>query len=250
MSNLNITNGVTISVEETQKRYHTWDTWKFYITNTDCIGEPKQQTNFVTVPFSNTQLDLSESLTGYPVYQSREININLAGVRGKQEWDAFVSSIRNSIDGRICQITFDNDKAYYWRGRVHVTNFSNILNLGKFTISIPECEPYKYEVQSSSEAWKWDPFNFETGIITNAAAEHIVGSGTVVVPAGFMPVSPEFVVSNKTSSTFKVTCSGKTYDLSTGTTKIPSIIVNGKSNVTLTFTGTADVLVVYRGGSL
>lgn len=250
MSNINITNGVTIEVEDTEQRYHTWDTWKFYITNTDCIGEPIQQTNYVTIPFSNVQLDLSEALTGFPVYKSREIKIELAGLRNKYEWDAFVSSIRNAIDGRICRITFDNDRAYFWRGRVHVTGFSNIINLGKFTISIPECEPYKYNTLSSSEPWKWDPFNFVTGVITNTDAEHIVGSGDVTIPAGNMYVSPELIVSNLVSPSFTVEFNGKTFELKLGSNKNPEIQINGRKEEVLHFTGTADVLIVYRGGSL
>ena len=72
----------------------------------------------------------------------------------------------------------------------------------------------------------------------------------ITLPHGHMPTTPSFVVSNKTSGTFKVTCGSDTYDLVVGSNKIPSIMVGGDEDVTLTFTGSAKVEIVYRSGSL
>lgn len=250
MSRVDLFNGATFTVESTGISYHTYDDWGLYITNTDYIKEPKQYTKYIEIPGRNGLLDVSETISGRQIYTSREIRIDLAGVRDKKNWDSVVSELRNRINGRVCKIIFDNDPGYYWRGRIEINDFESILNKGSMTIEVPTADPYKYAVLSSTEPWLWDPFNFETDIITYIGAITISGSGSVTLPHGHMPTTPDFVVSNKTSGTFKVTYDGDTYDLTAGTNRIPSIMVGGDEDVTLTFTGSAKVEIVYRSGSL
>lgn len=247
---VNLFNGVRFTIENTTKTYHSYDDWGLYVTNTDYIGEPKQNINYVSVPGRDGLLDLSDVTAGRPTYSGREIKILLAGHRNKVNWDSIISTFRNNINGRICRITFDNDEEYFWRGRIEIKDFESVLNLGRFQIDIPNADPYKYDVLSSADPWLWDPFNFETGEITQDEAHVIVGSGTVTIPHGHMPTCPELVVSDKISGEFSVTYDGSTYLLTVGKNKIPPIMVGGDNDVTLTFTGSATVQIVYRGGSL
>lgn len=250
MSNVNLFNGITITVEGSNTSYHSYDDWGLYITNTDCIGEPELVKEYIQVPGRNGLIDISEALAGRPIYKSRHIKIDLAGTRDKTNWDSTISSLRNAINGRVCHITFDNDVAYYWRGRVEIVDFASVLRLGRFTIDIPDADPYKYDIESTSEPWHWDPFNFITGVIRESDVHEITGSGTVTIPSGGMYVVPEIVVSNMTSSAFTVAYNGMTFTLRSGTNRIPEILVNGDEEVSLVFTGTANVQIVYRGGSL
>lgn len=250
MSDVNRWNGVTIKVDNTSAEYHTYDDWGLYVTNTDCIGEPKQYKKYIEIPGRNGLIDLSETISGRPVYTSREIKIQVAGIRQKTNWDSVLSAFRNEINGRVCRLIFDNDPGYYWYGRVEIKDFSSALTLGVFQIDVPEADPYKYSITASSEPWLWDPFNFETGIITYTGAVTISGSGTIDVPHGYMLTCPDIIVSNKTSGTFTVTYNSKTYSLDTGTNIIPAILVGGEQDVTLTFTGSAKVQLVYKQGSL
>lgn len=250
MSNVNLFNGITITVEGTSNVFHSYDDWGLYVTNTDCIGEPKQYKKYIQIPGRNGQLDLSQAQTGRPIFISREIKINLAGTRFRTNWDSVMSSFRNSIAGRVCRIVFDNDPSYYWRGKVDVKGFESVMNLGTFTIELPDADPYKYDLQSSAEPWLWDPFNFETGVIIQTGSLVVVGSGTMTINKGHMLTCPEIVVSDMISGTFTVTCDNVSYPLVVGSNKIPAIMVGGEKDVTLIFTGSATVQVVYRSGSL
>lgn len=250
MSRVNLFNGITISVEGTSRKYHSYDDWGLYVTNTDCIGEPKQYTKYVEIPGRTGKVDLSESLSGRPIFLSRDIKVSLAGPKAKTGWDAVISTFRNKIQGHICRIVFDNDALHYWRGRVEIVNFSSVLDLGKFDVHIPEADPYKYSTTSSTEPWLWDPFNFLTDVITYLPSQQITGSGTVKIPAGNMLTTPELVVADIVGDSFTVTYGGTTYNLVQGSNVIPPILVGGDAEVTLAFTGTAKVQVVYRSGSL
>lgn len=249
MSRVDLFNGVKIIVESTGRFFHSYDDWGLYITNTNYIGEPKQYTRYIEIPGRNGLLDLSEAISGRQIYTSREIKINLAGRRDKTDWDGVISAFRNDINGKVCRLIFDNDKSYYWRGRVDIKDFNSVLNLGKFVVDVPNAEPYKYSLTTSAEPWLWDPFNFETGIITYIGAVTISGTETITIPAGYMPTAPEIVVSDL-SGTLTLDYGGQTYTLTTGTNKIPSILVGGDADVALTFTGDAKVQIVYRSGSL
>lgn len=241
--------GIKIIVEDNNAEYHTLNDWGLYIQNTDYIGEPLQVKNLVYVPGREGYIDLSKTIEGHITYSSRLISVTLSGFADKHNWDPAISKLRNEISGRTCRFIFDNDKSYFWRGRVTIKDFSSILRVGSLKIEMPEAEPYKYSVQTSAEPWLWDPFNFETGIITYIATITVNGTSTVTIPKGYMPVCPVFTVTNKTG-TLKVAYKGTEYELNSGLNKIPSIFVGGDNNIQLTFTGTAKVQITYRSGSL
>ena len=247
MNNLSI--GITLYVEETGKTFHTLDDWQLALGNNNYIGEPKMETTYIQIPGRNGLIDASEAITGRRVFKKRPLAFELGGKNPRLNWDGIISKMRNEIHGRVCRITLDNDRAYYWRGRVFLEDFDRFRELGTFTLSVPNAEPYKYSLTTSAEPWLWDPFNFETGIITYIGAVTISGTETITIPAGYMPTSPEIVVSDL-SGTLTLDYGGQTYTLTTGTNKIPSILVGGDADVDLTFTGNAKVQIVYRSGSL
>lgn len=244
-----LTNGIKITVEDSGAVYHTLDDWGLALGNNNYIGDPEMETTYISVPGRDGLIDASTAVSGRIVYKKRELAFELGGVRPNMNWDSVISGMRNNIEGRVCRLTLDNDVEYYWRGRVYIQEFDRFQSLGRFTLAVPNADPYKYDVLQSSDPWLWDPFNFETGIIVYTGATVIVGSGSITIPHGNMPTYPNIVVSKRTG-TFKVTCDGQTYTLATGDNKVPSIVVGGDNDVVLNFTGNATVQVVYRSGSL
>ena len=245
-----MTIGIKIYVEDSGRTFHTVDDWNLGLGNNNYIGDPEMETTYISVPGRDGLIDVSEVISGRRVYKKRELAFELGGIHPRWNWDATISSMRNNVEGRICKLTLDNDESYYWRGRVFIQGFDRFRSLGTFTLAVPNADPYKYDVLSSADPWLWDPFNFETGEITQEEAHVVVGSEVVTIPHGHMASCPELVVSDKISGTFTVTFEGSTYELATGSNKIPAIMVGGDTDAVLTFTGSATVQVVYRGGSL
>lgn len=245
-----MTNGITIYVEDTGKTFHTVTDWDLGLGNNNYIGDPEMETTYISIPGRDGLLDASEAVTGRRIYKRRELAFEMGGIHPRLNWDAIISGMRNEIEGRVCHLILDNDSEYYWRGRIYIQGFDRFRSLGTFTLAVPNADPYKYEVHTSAEPWLWDPFNFETGVITQDAAHVVVGSEIVTIPHGHMPTYPELVVSDKISGTFSVEFEGTAYQLAAGSNKIPAIIVGGDKDAVLTFMGTATVQIVYRGGSL
>ena len=246
----NLTYGVSIYVEDSGKTYHTLDDWGCALGNNNYIGDPELETTYISVPGRNGLIDASEAVSGRRIYKKRSLAFELGAINQRLSWDSIISTLRNDVHGRVCRLTLDNDIGYFWKGRVYIEGFDRFRDLGVFKLTVPTADPYKYDVNSSAEPWLWDPFNFETGIITQTDATVITGSGTVTVTHGHMLTCPTLVVSDLISATFTVTYDGNAFPLVVGTNIIPSILVGGENDVTLTFTGSATIQVVYRGGSL
>ena len=249
MSRVNLFNGATITVEGTSESYHTFDDWGLYITNTDIIGEPKQYTRYIEIPGRNGLLDLSETIAGRQIYTSREIKMTLAGARDKVTWNAAISILRNKINGKICRISFDDDKTYYWTGRIVIKDFSSALNLGKLTIDVPTADPYKYSMFSSTEPWLWDPFNFETDYDYSILSPYVTVNGntkTFNIYSGNYPFTIEAVW---VSGTTTVSFGGITKSISSSLRSAELGKSSYGSNV-LSVSGIGSVKIKWRGGSL
>lgn len=245
-----LTIGISIYVEDSGKTYHTLDDWGFALGNNNYIGDPEMETTYIQVPGRSGLIDATEVISGRRIYKKRQLEFELGGIRDRLDWDSVISAFRNNVDGRVCRLTLDNDKSHYWRGRAYIKGFDRFRDLGTFTLAVPTADPYKYSKTSSAEPWLWDPFNFETDMVTYIGAITVVGSASITIPHGHMATSPELVVSDLLSPTFTVTVNNVTYPLTVGTNRVPSIIVGGDSDVELEFTGDAKVQIVYRSGSL
>lgn len=246
-----MTNGATIIIAATNEQFHTLKDWSLAVGNNNYIGDPEQHTDFISVKGRNGLLDISEALTGRPTYSSRPINIALGGIRERNDWDAVVSDIRNKIEGKTIKLIFDNDPTYFWYGRCHVTNFDRTRELGQFNIEIPNADPYKYNVQAFNEDWLWDPFNFETGYVTEATEYTITGHREITIPSGQMPVSPTIIVTSITGNlTVQKYGDSRVIPLSLGENKVYAITINDASESILIFEGRGKLSINYRGGSL
>jgi len=245
----NLTNGVTIEVVATGEQYHTLNDWGLAIGNNNYISAPEQETSYIRVPGAQADLDLSEYLTGRPVFKAREISVELGGLREPALWDNVISDFRNKIDGKLCHLIFDNDLGYFWKGRVAITGYDRARELGRFTLTVPHADPYKYEVIDSTEPWLWDPFDFLYGIITSLGTITMTG-GTrdVIIPAGHMETVPTFTVTDLTVLTLEY--EGNRYALDLGDNYFPKVKIAGTEEKTLTISGTGTLTIYYRGGSL
>ena len=238
-----------ITVERTGKVFDTLKDWGLIVGNNNYIGNPVQETFYETVPGLSKPIDLSEALTGKPVYKSRPINVLLGGKKSRRDWDGFISKYRNEIEGQVVRLTFSNDLGYFWRGRVNITNFERTMEIGTFNLEIPMADPYKYDAFASDELWEWDSFDFEYGTIRYLGTLDIDDS-IIIIEKGTMETVPIFKIDSIESGTLTVTVNEKMYNLSIGKNRFPQIKVAGREDVTLKFVGKGVGRVVYRSGSL
>ena len=200
------------------------------------------------IPGASATLDLSEVLTGRPIFKYRPINILLGGKKNRLDWDSIISEYRNEIEGQVVHLTFSNDLNFFWRGRVSITDFDRTRELGKFTLNIPKAEPYKYDIFTSEDEWLWDPFDFEYGVIRYIGPVQF-DNNAITVPKGNMPTVPIFEIDSIVGS-LSVTVKEQTYNLAVGENRFPQLLVAGEEEIILQFVGKGKGSIKYRGGSL
>ena len=139
----------------------------------------------------------------------------------------------------------DKKKFYVGMVTVHDSNDSLYRFTNQETTPKGTAEPFKYDLQSSSEPWLWDSFNFHTGVIRTLKDIAINSTNrTVKILGAGIDTPPVFIVTQ--ADNLKLTHGGRTYTLKVGRNRFPAVRV-GKEDITLTFSGTGKLTVEYRG---
>ena len=159
---------------------NTYDDWKLLAKERPVFAPPEVKKTQLDIPGGNGLLDLSESLSGFPVYDNRtgsfefrimnshRIRKELNGdITHTTSWAEYYSEVLNFLHGRSMLAVLEDDPDWYYKGRHSVDSFSFS---GDTWSEMPlgyDVYPFKQSVLSSTTPWLWDPFNFENGVITD-----------------------------------------------------------------------------------
>lgn len=191
------------------------------------LSPPEVVTKYEQIPGKSGSVDYSEALTGYVTYGDRVIDMvfELETV-SESEYISKLSSIMNLLHGKRVSVILDTDPDYQWDCRLTVNNERQNQRYCTITIS-GTAYPYKRK-------------NADTVIeeaLTGTAME-IVCSNTAE------PVVPLVEAENAVQIQF----GSKSFSLSAGESYLEAVFLAG-DNV-LTVTGTGDIKISYREGSL
>lgn len=132
------------------------------------IGTATPKTNYIDIPGADGKLDLTESF-GEVKYSNRSISFKFV-TRGNHD-DAY-DNVMNALNGKLFNIELSDDKGYFFRGRISVSDWSEDNAFGYLNITA-DCEPYRYkkEVTKTSITLTADPQNIT-----------LINSGRTVMP--------------------------------------------------------------------
>lgn len=205
---------------------------------------PEPRTFSVDVPNRDGAIDLTEALGDKFIrYQNRTVTLELTDMNFQEHFNGVLSRLARDIHGKHLYMVLDIDPGYYYDGRWRLESVNQEGLIGTVTIT-GDCYPYKWSTSKNSEPWKWDPFNFETGIVTNDGSYRISGTTKVSLDIGDKALSPVFICT--ASMTLKV--GGETFSLSIGRNQNYGILLTPGVNE-LTFTGNGTVTIEFRRGA-
>ena len=138
---------------------NTWDDWHLIPTSRPLFNPPGVKTSYLDIPGANGIIDLTESLTGYPVFENRTGSQEYIVSNGYKPWDVIYSEIMNYLHGQRMKAVLEDDKAFYYEGRFNVNQWKSDKNWSLITIDY-DVYPYKKELNSSVEDWFWESFDF------------------------------------------------------------------------------------------
>ena len=189
------------------------------------IGAPKTKTNRVDIPGGDGSLNMSYSPQGCAVFQDREISFTLFKKVDEAARSNLVTTLRNLYHGQTVELILPNDLTHYWRGMLEIGDVSG-YGLGQIPVTMI-AEPYKYK----------------TAITT--VTKTITDSGTITLANERAPVVPTIT----TSAAVTIAWDGYSVAIGAGTQQIPQLVLPAGDTV-LTITGSADITITYREGSL
>lgn len=171
----------------------TWKDWRIVPTTRPVVNPPEANIIMDMIPGATEALDTSEAVGNMVTYGIREGSWEFQ-VINKTLWSTVYSTIMNFLQGKFMKVQLTDDPGYYYTGRCQVNQWQSDPDASRITIDY-KLNPYKYSVQSSEEAWKWDPFSFIDGVIRSGYSSiEVDGTQTLVVAGTPMPVSPTYQV--------------------------------------------------------
>lgn len=223
--------------------------WGFFLEAPTGIPDAKARRYEKTVPGRDGVLDLTDAL-GVVNFENRAIELSFVYQCGTQSnYHLMASDMRNTLDGKRWRVTLKHDASWYWVGRCQVDTSKVGAEAMRLVVRI-DAEPFKRSVQSSYEAWKWSPFSFVDGVVTNPSDVELTG-GTATVSLPRDDAASKVTLWLNSGSADAKTSTDKTWHaLKPGANRIPEIRMSRDGATVLQLRGTGTVGVEYRLGSL
>jgi hypothetical protein len=143
---------------------NTYDDWHLVPSSRPTIVNPQLITNYIDIPGASGSVDMSEALTGFPIYSDREGDLEFYVLNDYGTWTTRRNIINNTLHGQRATLYLEDEPDFYYTGRLEVNDWKSQKDFSTITLHY-RLEPYKYAVDDVGDGWRWDPFNFETGII-------------------------------------------------------------------------------------
>ena len=163
------------------KKFNTYEHFGLVPTVLPVIPPPSVKTHTIEIPGTNGTVDLTSSLTPYILYQNRSGSFDFVLVSEWYDWPTVYSKLMNYLHGHKAKIILEDDPNWYYEGRFAINSWNPGQAMNP-TVSIDyDLYPYKVSVMTAQEMdvepWKWDPFSFYDGIITDLVSKNYSGTG-------------------------------------------------------------------------
>lgn len=241
---------------------NTWDDWHLIPMSRPLFNPPRLKERYFSIPGSSDVLDMCETFKGYPTYENREGTLSFMVDNGHEAWHEIFHDIRSFLHGKKMRAELEDDKSHYYEGRFLLNDWDPGKHWSKIEIEY-KINPYKMNNESSIDDWKWDPFNFNTGVIQCDIFNQLRVSGDRTVDLGGnnyigrKPVCPEFEVASIDG--FGVDVVFVNYELGidiefhlgdgiTTNSRVKFTNINGNNSSHIRFIGNATVSIIFRSG--
>lgn len=235
---------------------NSWEDWHLIPSSRPVINPPEAKTMLLDIPGESGALDLSESLTGYPLFKRRTGDIEFIVVNDMyepteipQEWYQVYSNIMNYLHNKQMEICLEDDPEWWYEGRLQVNSWKSEEFLSRITISY-DLEPYKWYEKSHEKVF--NATTTQNQYTFTSYEDHL----------GLAPMCPKITISGASDSGVEIQFVNyfignrngvnTTVVLKNGTHEVPRIVFYGDAFIFKykALSGTATVKVEYEEGSL
>ena len=104
---------------------NTWDDWRLVSPVLPSFAPPTQKTTYLDIPGASGAIDLSEMLTGYPIFNNREGSFEFLRLNGYEAWQDIYSEISDYLHGRAMRCYLEDDRNWFYEGRFCIKDWKN-----------------------------------------------------------------------------------------------------------------------------
>lgn len=239
--------------------------WHLVPTSRPVINQPEVKIKTFDNPGGDGIFDMTETLTGFPLYGQRTGSLEFYVLNGWGNWKRTYESIVNAIHGKNVQLMLTDDQAYYYNGRLTFNSWKSDKDHSIITLDY-NLDPYKLCTFLSTEGgWMWDDVEFtSTYMIGSAKAKDLEFRNQRVLEYYSTevgrPVTPIFRLKSGECTRVRLNnkeLHGNAYvqhdNLAIGENHFMDMIMSGitPTNVnTITIYGTGVMDIEFRGGKL
>lgn len=251
---------VTFISEFTSETKNTFDDFHLAPASRPVVNPPKQKTSYIDIPGMNGRLDASEILTGYPVFENRTGSLSFYVLNGYEAWYDIYNNALAFLHGRDIKMILEEEPLYFYIGKFAVNKWESKKDNSEITIDY-DVEPYKWAIETTTDDWLWDIFDFELGIIGQDVFDHITISSEEYTEfeidpyyLGAAPICPVITVHEVTDTLTTKIYNAKMdttfeHELVTGDNQFPDLVLH-RTDAKLYFKGTGEISITFRKGML
>lgn len=127
---------------------NTWDDWHLVPSARPVFNPPTLKKKTLEISGGNGLIDVSESLTGYPLYNNREGSIEFIVMNDYKSWEEAYSDIMDYLHGQSMKVFLEDDPEYCYEGRFTVNNWKSDSKWSLITIDY-SLAPYKTKIETT-----------------------------------------------------------------------------------------------------
>lgn len=212
---------------------NTWTDWHLIPSSRPVVATSSQKTSYQDLPGENGSLDLSDYLSGDPIFGNREGSFEFVVDHDKwDDWENARFQIANYLRGKEMRMVLMDDPLWYYSGRFAMENWRNGQNYSLVNIKYT-VRPFKYRIEARDE-------------LKNISVKDLK---TVTVEGSVACESPTFIVSNAGQDGLFLSCDEGWFNLPNGETKITDLKLRPGAHI-LSFHGTGTITIDYHEGCL
>lgn len=144
--------------------YDICERWHLVPASRPKINMPPLKSSQFDNPGGDGIFDMTETITGFPIFGQRTGSLDFFVLNGWDRWNLVYDDIANSIHGRNVQFKLNDDRDWYYNGRLTLNEWKS--DEARSTIVIDyDFDPYKLAVfQSSDWQYYWNDVGFGSSI--------------------------------------------------------------------------------------
>lgn len=125
------------------KKKNTYDDWHLVPETRPIVVPPEPKYKYLEIPGANGVIDLTESLTGTPIFNNREGEWTFYVLNGFGEWADRLSTMMSFMQGCRLRVVLDDDPGFCYEGRFHITDWDSSGDTYSIVTIAYNVEPYK-----------------------------------------------------------------------------------------------------------